>query len=992
MKSIQLSFASGEVSPEMAGRIDARQYQSGAAKVLNYLPIPQGPVTRRAGSRHVAQQYGTDDRQVWLIPFVYATDEALVIELSQGIIRLIRDGELVTWATQMDVGYSGFNLTANTVTFAEEHGLVEDEAILFVVDETGALPTGLTLGTTVYANIVDSYTIKVGSGADASATLIDLTGSTSGRVRAYREAGFPAAWEAEKEYAEGDLFYWNKSTGTLDHGVYRVIAAHTAHASDPDNDYPASIRTQPLEGTLAITTPYLAIEHPSIHYAQSNDVLTLVHPNHPPRELRRLGDTQWTLVDISFGSTVAAPTVSVASTVRGESIKVVGHGQSIGTTAHIEFFSDHNIGTGDAVYIVVTVGVGNLTESGPWLAERADPIRLRLRDINGVYLSYSAATFGPVDIDVYYSSLSGDTSQSYKVTSLDANGVESTGNAAVTFANNLDVAGAYNTMTWPVVTGAARYRVYKESNGLYGYIGESDAGTFTDDNIAPDMGITPPIEDTDLSGMDYPRAVGYFEQRRCFGGTTAKPRQLWMTKSGTESDLTYSLPQQDDDRISVALAAREATTIRHIVSMSDMILLAQSSEWRLTSVNSDAITPDSVAVRQQSEIGCSDVRPLVVNNTVVFAANRGGHIRTMSFNWQAQGYVTSDLSLRASHLFDGLTIADSTYSKSPYPVIWFVSSSGNILSLTYVPEEEVVGWAEHSFSGTVESVCSIPEGDQDTLYISVKRTIGETSYRYVERIVPQVTESLSSFPFVDASVSINGLETSGRTLTYTGGRTWAIGDTVTVTASAHVFAGTSEIGDEIELQDTAGVKYRARIKSYTSSTVVVATLLTPLPTAMQSVAQAVWSLCRRSVSGLTHLEGETVQIVADGVVQAEQIVAGGVVTLDVAAAIAHVGLGYVSDLKTLPVAFPQMQGAGRGKTKNVEKVAMRVLDSAGMKVGPDAANLVSVSGLPATALATGERRTVVPGKWTEDGEVYIRQDQPLPSTVLGLTVDITMGD
>ena len=131
------------------------------------------------------------------------------------------------------------------------------------------------------------------------------------------------------------------------------------------------------------------------------------------------------------------------------------------------------------------------------------------------------------------------------------------------------------------------------------------------------MSETPPIVDNSLDGrFGYPRAVGYFEQRRCFAGTNDKPRNLYMTRSGTESDLSYSLPIKDSDRVSLALAARQAATIRHIVSMQDMLLLTQQGEWRLFAINSDAIGPETVAVRQQSQTGANQVQPLVVNNEI----------------------------------------------------------------------------------------------------------------------------------------------------------------------------------------------------------------------------------------------------------------------------------------------------------------------------------------------------------------------------------------
>jgi hypothetical protein len=1071
----------------MLGRPDARQYATGAKKLLNYQPLPQGPATRRAGTQHVAaaNNHALERR---LIPFVFSTDQALVVEMIQAKFRFHTNGRTLLHTARKNIGETGIDTSGtNVITFEEEHGFASNDKIRITWPIVATIPTGLARGTDYYVIVVDSYRIQV-SASSGPGVAIGISGTAAGYARAWLADDFPVDYDipsvgsttyfdhvlervdfvghpyqvgdairfrgaaspvwatltnsgdlvaedttyyvsevgtdwfkfalteggdsellsppssgtftTHRWYRKGDLMYWaGGGSPALDPGVYYCDADHEAVAAPGTT--PTNWSRQWDDGTLTVPTGYSESQLAGITYAQSNDIVTLTQQDNPPRELRRLGATTWDIRNITFGSTEAVPTglaktedrgakVTVGQATTTHSALLVGAAGTT-TTSLFNFDSEHGLAPGDAVYIEVIASAGSgLSADGYYVTDRvSNASAATFKDLDGnppVYVSNSSQA----SLVVYYASLSADNSQNYKVTAVNNDGVESIASAPVTATNNLDVAGASNALTWS--GSSPKYRIYREENGLYGYIGESDTAAFTDDGIAPDLSRTPPIADTDISGSDWPRACGYYEQRRAFGGTIAKPRQLWMTKSGTESDLTYSLPIKDDDRISVGLAAREAATIRHIVPMADMILLTQQGEWRVTAINSDAITPETVAVRQQSEIGASTVRPLVVNNTVVFTANRGGHVRTMSFNWQAQGYITGDLSLRATHLFDGLTIKDSTYSKAPYPVLWFVSSSGKLLSLTYVPEEEVAGWAVHDVGGTVESVCAIPEGDQDSVYIAVKRTVNGAEERHIERIVPHVTENLTDNIYMDAAVTYDGLEASGRTITLTGGTKWDEGETVTVTASAHLFKDRTEVGDEIELHDTSGGKYRVRIKSYVSSTVVSGHLLNDVPTALHRVGVTTWAFARKTIAVGSHLEGATVDIVSDGVVQTPQIVAGGVVTLPVAGAKVHVGHNYVSEIETLPVTMQQIPGAGRGRVKNVSKVDLRVLESAGLKVGPDADKLVPVEGMDTSTLSTGEVRAVPAGKWGPDGEIVIRQDQPRPSTVLGLVLDVELGD
>jgi hypothetical protein len=577
-----------------------------------------------------------------------------------------------------------------------------------------------------------------------------------------------------------------------------------------------------------VATPFLEADLFDIHFVQSADVLTLTHPNYAPRELRRLGATNWTLTTVIFGSALSPPTgVSATATA----------GATPGTPTTWS-------------YVVTALGTGAIDES-----------------------TYSSTA---------------------------------------TCSNNLYDTGAYNTINWSAASGAVRYNVYKLYNGLYGYIGQTTGTTFKDNNIAADVSVTPPEINAPFTGAgNYPGAVSYFEQRRCFGGTTNSPQTLWMTRSGTESSLNYSIPTRDDDSIQFRVAAREANTIRHIVPLSSLILLTSSAEWRVTSVNTDAITPSSLSVKPQSYIGANNVQPVIVNNNLIFAAARGGHVREFAYAMQVGGYMTGDLSLRAPHLFDNYDIKDMAFAKSPQQIIWSVSTSGKLLGLTYVPEHIVGAWHQHDTDGTFESCCTVAEGAEDALYVIVQRTINGSSKRYIERMASRQFVNPADAFFVDAGL---------------------------------VYSGT------------------------------------PATT----------------ISGLTHLEGKTVSILADGAVHPQRVVTGGAITLDVAASKVLVGLPITADIQTLPLAF-EAEAFGQGRVKNVNQVWLRVYRSSGIFVGPTADELVEakqrtteVYGAP-PALKSEEVRVMVTPTWADNGQVYVRQSDPLPLTIVSMTLEVAIG-
>ena len=87
---------------------------------------------------------------------------------------------------------------------------------------------------------------------------------------------------------------------------------------------------QPYE----IETPYIEADLFDIHYVQSADVMTLVHPNYPPKELRRYGATDWRLVDIKFGSSLSAPTgLSASQTINKDVTNPTDYKRTYAVTA-----------------------------------------------------------------------------------------------------------------------------------------------------------------------------------------------------------------------------------------------------------------------------------------------------------------------------------------------------------------------------------------------------------------------------------------------------------------------------------------------------------------------------------------------------------------------------------------------------------------------------------------------------------------------------------
>lgn len=153
-----------------------------------------------------------------------------------------------------------------------------------------------------------------------------------------------------------------------------------------------------------------------------------------------------------------------------------------------------------------------------------------------------------------------------------------------------------------------------------------------------------------------------------------------------------------------------------------------------------------------------------------------------------------------------------------------------------------------------------------------------------------------------------------------------------------------------------------------------------------------------TISGLSWLEGKTVNILADGAVHPQRTVTSGSITLDYEASVIHVGLPIEADIKTLPLSVEGMQASGQGTTKNVSKVHLRVYQSSGVRAGPSFSKLTTYPtrsvdddyGVP-PALRTGELSMTVSPSWNSDAAVCVRQTEPLPLTILSMTLEVQTG-
>lgn len=500
----------------------------------------------------------------------------------------------------------------------------------------------------------------------------------------------------------------------------------------------------------------------------------------------------------------------------------------------------------------------------------------------------------------------------------------------------------------------------------------------------------------DLYG--WPQEVEFFADRLVFARTDAQPQTVWFSQVGDYSNFGKSTPIVDSDAITATLNARQVNAVEDLVPLDKLIMLTAGGEWKTGGGQDDVLTPETLSWTPQSYWGSNRLPALIIGNTALFTQARGYIIRDIGYQYETDGYTGTDLTIFASHLVLGHSIVDWDFQTIPYSAAWAIRDDGVALSITYMREQQVNGWAWHETQGVFESVAVVPEGDEDVAYFVVRRTINGVEKRYIERMSTRLFDHPRDWFFVDSGLTYDGRNASATTMTLTLGAAtgWSTEDELTLTASTAVFTGASDEGDWIVFGYEGDNPLRLVITDYVSTTVVKVRPLREVEAAWQAAASTDWAFARDTLTGLGHLTGEEVAILADAFVMEPREVVAGAITLDNPAVVAHVGLAYTSDFETLEVTVPGGESV-RARSKSIPTVNLLLEQGRNVKVGPSFDLLEEYESRDAEDLQAAPANisgmvSVYPAKtWDASGRVCVRQDQPLALSIVGVIPQVEFG-
>jgi len=450
-----------------------------------------------------------------------------------------------------------------------------------------------------------------------------------------------------------------------------------------------------------ISTPYTEAMLDDIGFVQGADTMFLVHPSVYPQRLRRFDHDNWVLGNVPFVTepfrelgTNPAQTLTLSATTGAGVTATAGGAAFLASDVgrDISFNGGNATITGYTSTTVVTVTVTSAFEStsiasGAWTLNGTPQTTCTpsAKDPVGATITLTIGAAGWRSEDV---------GKHVKI-----NG----GLCKITVYTSATVVSATIVQALTSTTAA-----------------EADAWT---------------LEKSMWGGSNgYPRAVALYEQRLLLAGSPGFPQDIWGSRAAGEY-FDFTLGANDDDAFDFQIASEELNHIQHLTSIRKLHPLTVGGEFSMSSTLDKPLTATNVQIRNQSFYGASPVRPVRAGNELLFVQRGGRKLRGMAStaSEQAEAFGASDLSVLAEHITEG-GIVSMCFQKEPDPFIWAVRADGVLLSVTFDREQEVIGWARHVTDGAFEWVACIPTATGEEVYAVVRRTIGGSTVRYIERL------------------------------------------------------------------------------------------------------------------------------------------------------------------------------------------------------------------------------------------------------------------
>ncbi|UOF78051.1 phage stabilization protein [Caudoviricetes sp.] len=721
--TIQTNFTAGEISPNMYGRVDVAKYFNGARKLRNVIPLPQGGLRRRPGTRFLGYVHDSTKKTI-VRTFQFSETDSYVLEFGHQTLRIWNSGATIGAPLVVATPYGENDLA--------DLRLAQSADVIFVAHP--------------------NYFPRV----------ITRTSHTSWSIALYDNKDGPyLSTTPEIDLTLSDVV--DRATATAASAIFSTSGS-TATIT--------AISTDVLNGQT-----WIKITTSGAHGFVLGDSVLIKDSNGVPEALGawRVFVTSTTTF-VLYG---ARKSKTSSYTSGGTAVKCSG--------THVEYREDNKWKLAQIIDITSsTVATVNVVDAIMYPDEKAkiswnsvtEQIDASNNDlgvfgVNDVYKAirpteFAVAGLGWVQIYKYNDSLIVLCSQ-LSVPNFDdeTKSVTITGR---TITGKITASAAYFASTDVGRILRLKYGAKWILAEIDSYVSSTVVNVTTEKELPIDTGAvyrlyndgkTSTWKITAWSSVaGYPAVVSFHQNRVVWFSSTAEPATHWYTKSGDYYDFEPSNPENsnvsDDSGMTITTISRQVNVARWADTGPVLLLGTEGAEWQIKpSSIQQTLTPTNFSATVQTSYGSANLDAIRVGAQTLFVERSKIKVRELSYDFSIDAFGSKDISIISEHILrENGGVVDWANQQSPYSIIWLVLGNGKVASVTYEREHEVIAWALHDFSGTVESVCSTTSvSGEDVVYFVVRRTINGSSVRTVESL----TGILSTNPgYLDCSKSEDG--------------------------------------------------------------------------------------------------------------------------------------------------------------------------------------------------------------------------------------------
>lgn len=599
--------------------------------------------------------------------------------------------------------------------------------------------------------------------------------------------------------------------------------------------YKNKAQIQVASVAVELVSPYTEAQLRAIHFTQSVDVMYMFNEANRQRKLSRISDTSWAInpitpipppsfekdTDISLGATLTLGATS---------------GLNILATASAGVFLNADVGR------IIVVGAGR-----------------------GIIITFTDTSNVRIDIIDVFASVGPIASGSWLIrnspqTTLDPN-VKAPVGALVTLVAG--VAAFRNEDIGKFITiygGLVKITTRDSSTQVKGELLAEMTGTASADPAAAPAGAwTLEVESWSVTN-GFPRTGNFFQGRLGQAATPAQPTTWWLSASDDFENFAVGIAA--DRAIEYTIASSRLNRLEWMLDHSDLFFGSSGAELAAQSGKTDEPFGGDVIplVRSFTANGSAAIQAQLIANRVLFVDRSLRKIFNIAFDLEQDKNDSIELTGLADHITEGgIRLGQMAFAKRPDPRLFLVREDGQMIVLTFYPQEKVVGFTRLVTDGTFEAVAAIPHPagttlHNDEVWVVVKRTINGSTKRYLE-VFEDNHETLTTRSWkslqTDCAVVYNGVSTN--TITGLGHLEGKTVDVITDGGyrGTKVVSGGQVVMAEAFTEAEAGLHYNSL--GVTMRPGIEGSVIEGIPRSWNKI----WARLLNTIGG--HLNGEEIQ-------------------------------------------------------------------------------------------------------------------------------------